>query len=401
MNVEEFISLTRELVSIHPGRYEEILVSLVDEVKRNGILKELEKDVNLKIISSTRAYSEVVDLDSITIIWDRYQWELVDKAFLSGILFINHHEDVAVRVFKSSMYGVLSGRLENLCPELSYVFTEKYRDYLQQLNYQNIALVSSTFSDLLYCQIIALGHEISHILFNYSSIGKILYNVIQDDFLSIMKGAKKTGALHDDNLGLSTAKELFNKIMDDSDNRYREELICDIFSYIIFMDFIIEFDKKKDESRRTEELYDDLFSTFDILLKVLNSYNYIFQFWTDISVRATVNRIILPDDISRNNPVIRGWRENYLARENLVSLYMRVKLFRDKKIYVKSENRKVIMIYNSIIGILRKLLTFEDEEWPEIFVEANSLLSQNLNKDDILDARNSILNETIIKGKPN
>lgn len=394
MTGEEYISLTRKIIPVIKGRYEDIIRMIFEQLSSMECFKKSETRIDLKIISSTSIFSEVVHTKpEITVIWDNYQWEILEKFLLSSLLYLNKREEIAMKVYKMSIYAALSIRLTHIAPELSYIFSEIYRDLKKSMGYKYIGIYSTAYTDMLYCQMLALGHEFAHILFEHMDFGTELYNMYSDDFLCIMDGAinSRVAAGRIINEEKITIETLIREIKLKHNEEYRKELICDILSYYLIEKIIEEVDQKLNIERQINDLYDDVISMNDYIVCTMDSFSYILEYWVRFGSLVSTKRNVRPEDLHCDTFNFAIWKNQYYARETLVSLYKRVTLLRDKNLYVPTKNKKHTMLYNAFVQMNRKLLTFEDKEWAEIICKWQSLMNQNIDKQELLEARNDQL----------
>ncbi len=145
------------------------------------------------------------------------------------------------------------------------------------------------------------------------------------------------------------------------------------------------------EKRSREDLYDDILSMNDYIIHTMDSFSYILEYWTRFGSLVSEKRFVEPKDLQPSIPNYTIWKNQYYARESLVSLYKRVTLLRDKQLEVPSINKKKVMLYNANNEIAKKLVTFEDEEWVEIILELQQLMKQNIPLKKLIEARDSQL----------
>lgn len=394
MTGEEYISLTKKIIPVIQGRYEGIIRMTFEQLNSMECFKKSETRIDLKIISSTSIFSEVVDTKpEITVIWDNYQWEILEKFLCSSLLYLNKQEELAIKIYKMNIYAALSVRLTHIAPELSYIFSQIYLDLKKSISYKYIGIYSTAYSDMLYCQMLALGHEFAHILFERMDFGTELYNMYCNDFFCIMDGAIKSKVavgqiINEEKITIET---LIHEIKLKHNEEYRKELICDILSYYLIEKIIEAVDQKLNIERQINNLYDDVISMNNYIVCTMDSFCYILDYWVRLGSLVSTKRIVKPEDLHCNNSNFSIWKNQYYARENLVSLYKRVTLLRDKNLYVPTENKKHTMLYNAFVKMNRKLLTFEDKEWAEIICKWQSLMNQNIDKQELLEARDGQL----------
>lgn len=395
MTGDEYIILTKQLINVIPGRYENIVRMTFNRLTEMECFRKNGIKIDLKMISSTSILSEVVDTKpALTVIWDNYQWEILEKFLLSALLYINNHKEEAIQTYKLNIYAALSVRLTYAAPELSYVFARRYRELKESLPYEHIALYSektSEATDMLYCQLLALGHEFSHILFERMDFGDSFYKFHEDDFFRIMDGGIKSEVLSDYSVNGISLEKLIQDIKKDINKDYRKELICDIVSYSLLGNLIEDLDNNLTPDRSVEELYDDIISMNDFTLRTLHTFSYMVEYWTRFGSYVSAKRTVKPEDLGIYIPNLSIWKSQYYAREYLVSLYMRVILLRDRRLNVSTENQKTTMLYNAIIEITQKFITFEDKEWIEIILEFQQLMNQNIPFKELIKERNNQL----------
>lgn len=392
MTGEEYIALTKKLLPVISGRYEDIIRMTFELFNSMECFRKSNTKIDLKIISSTSIFSEVVDTKpSLTLIWDNYQWEILEKFLLSSLLYINKHKEIANKIYKMNIYAVLSIRVTYIAPELSYLFAKKYCGLKESLDSKYIFMYSSEYIDMLYCQLLALGHEFSHILFERMDFGSTLYNLYDEDFFCIMNGAIKSKVIVEHKINGIAMESLIHDIKLERNAEYRKELICDIFSYSLIEEIIEKLDCKLNKERCKGDLYDDIISMNDFIMRIMDSFSYMLEYWMRFGSFVSTKRLVKPEDLDLNIPNFLIWKNQYYARENLVSLYKRVTLLRDKGLEVPTENKKSIMLYNAFAEMTQKLITFEDKEWAEILCDLQKLMNQNISLKELIEARNGQL----------
>lgn len=398
MTADEYIELSKALFPTWKSRYIDGIKETFLFLTQVPYLKHPNaKKVDLKIISSNSFFSEVIYTTSnYTLIWDNFQWELIEKFLISSLIYINNKKDLAINIYKANIYYALSIHLTDISPELSYVFAEHCMDAIIEQNLDYYALVSKhMFDDLFYAQILSLGHELAHIIFDQPELGKKVYRMKEADFLSVMSVAQRFNFFKSDST-IVTFDKLFNAIKSDSNRKYREELICDIFSYDLVSDFIIDLDreicnKKEIEVRKIESLYDDILSIYDFVIKTLNTFTFLLEIWTRTASISTTRRCVKIEDFHANKPNLSIWKDQFLAREHLVSLYMRLVITRDQNIVVSDKNKKYFKMYNAIHEMTIETSSGTDKDFFNIVNEFQYLLTKNIPKHTLINERNKIL----------
>lgn len=392
MTSEEYIALTKKILPVRTGRYEDIIRMTFDEIISMDWFKKSNIDIQFKIISSTSMFSEVVNTKpALTFIWDNYQWEILEKFLTSALLYINNYKELAVEIYKMNIYSALSVRVTNIAPELSYIFAKKYRELKDAVKYDFICMYSSAPSDMLFCQLLSLGHEFSHILFEQMDYGAVLYNLYEEDFFCIMDGAIKSKVISHFKVNGIDMEKLIHNIKSDINKEYRKELICDAFSYSLLGELLEKLDSKLNKERKREDLYDDIISMNDFMIRTMDSFSYFLEYWMRFGSLVSTKRYVEPKDLGIDIPNFTIWKNQYYARENLVSLYLRVVLLRDKNLNVVSANKKNTLLYNANCEIAQNLLSFKDEEWLEMIVELQQLMNKNISSKELIEARDSQL----------
>lgn len=389
MTTDQYISFTKTLLPIHPGRYN----NLIEETfKGCHFFEKMNLDIDFRIISSASLFSEVVFTEPrISLIWDNYQYELIEKFYLAGITALNNKEDIAISVFKANLYAVLSIRMTEISPELSYIFAKYYREELNKFDYKNIYLIHDNSFDFLYCQLLSLGHELSHIIFDKAPGGKQAYEILEEDFDRLMEGTIKARGDECPYNGSKTYSEIIQSIQKKENSNYKKEIICDAYSFALMNKQIVLTEKTVNQNRGLEELYDDIIETYRFVLLTLDSLLYVLEFWTRIGIKSKYNKMILQEHLNSPSHNYTIWNSQFDAREMLTFLYVRVKFFEEKGIFIEQKNKKPIAVYNSISSMYNKFINCEDKEWLEICQETNQLYAMNINAEELLDNRDYFL----------
>lgn len=391
MTIDDYISRTKVLVPVHPGRFSDAIKLAFNKLVRSDFFIEEHIKVDFRIISSTSLFSEVVyTKPNITLLWDNYQFELIEKFFISSLSALNHNEWLANLVLKMNINAAISLRLSNISPELSYVFASHYRMQFQELNHDNIILVSDTLFDLLYSQLIFLGHEVSHIILGHES-KKELFQILEDDFTYVMKGIMNVIGDNKPFDGSKTYSDLYKLLMKPENTEYRTELFCDIFAYDLVGNLVEGINKKISPNRKIEELYDDLFNTHKSEMMFLDSFLYILEFWTKVGMKSSMVRKIKKEHLSQPSPNFSVWDSRFYGREHLLFLYLQTKLFRQRDIVIPNNNQKALSMYLEFHNSIIKLLENQDTEWLVILDEANKLYAKNINPKDLIRERDILL----------
>lgn len=394
MTAEEYIALTKRIIPVWEYRYKDIMPQIFKSIKDIKVLgRQYTADMELKMISSTSIFSEVVStVPGPTIIWDSYQWEIVEKFLVAGLAHKNGNEDAAMIILKENLYAALSVRLTTVAPELSYIFAKKYRSILDEDPNRYVGVVSDTiFMDLLHCGIISLGHEMCHIIFSSNLQGKALYKLIKKDFFSIMSGVLKTELAFEERGENWTIKDLIFLIQQERNKEYLKEIICDSFAFQMLGDTLWTIEQRISNNRSKGEMLDDILALYDFVIRTLNTLNYNLEFWTRFGSLGTTHRYIKKEYLHSNIPNFSIWSEQYWAREELTSLYTRLVFLRDEDVAVEGHNERYLAMYNSVTTLFRKLLTFSDDELAKIIVESDRLLRMNINPSELIEARNGLL----------
>lgn len=395
MTIDEYIDLMKHILPVRKGRYNDTIQLVFAQLSSMGCFNSSEaKQVQLKIISSSSLFSELVNTSpQMTLFWDTYQWEIIEKMLVSSLLYVNEDKDTAMRVFKMNLYPVISIRLTHIAPELSYIFAKRYREIIASDEFDFFAVSSEyMFTDLLYTEILSLGHEFSHLIFDQFSWGHDIYTIYEKDFFIIMDGAIKSNVLSNPLDGHDLMlKDLVKEICKNHNSEYRKELICDIFSFSLISELIFGMDKCLSRGRSEGNLYDDVLALNDFVIRTLDSLTYVLDFWTRFGCICTTRRSVKIEDLQRDSSNLSIWKNQYYAREYLVSLYLRVTQLRDKKLYVPYDNERYLRLYNATSEMYSVLMRFTDKDWAEIIVEFNNLLHQRIPSQDLIEARNSHL----------
>lgn len=392
MTGNEYIALTKRLIPVKPGRHEELVRAVFSHLVNTKYFIKANNSIDLNIISSTSIFCEVVHTSpNITIIWDNYQWDILEHFIMSSLLYLNNQKEKAKQVFKLNVYGILSMRLTYIAPELSYLFATQYCRIQNEMPFDFALMISSTYTDLMYCQLLALGHELSHILFENSSHGKKIFNYKEKDFFNILHGAIRSGVAEKINVHGINAKELIKSIGSDSNKEYRKELICDALSFELLHTLIMQIDQGFTPVRSQEELFDDVLCMNDFVIRMLDTLSYLIEFWTQFGSRVSSNQDIKPEylQIKASNYTI--WKKQYYARETLVSLYLRVLLLRDNHLAVTTQNKKYIDLYNSNVEMIQEFMSLEDGWLLQIISELGKLLKLRIPAKELIAERDRIL----------
>ncbi len=357
MTTDEYISRTKELLPVHPGRYTNIIETTFHELTKADFFVKENLNINFRIISSASFFTEVVYTNPrISLIWDNYQFELIEKFILSGVAALNNQQKTADLIFKTNINAALSIRLTNISPELSYVFAKHYREQLNALNCDSIILIRNHQYDLLYVQLLFLGHELAHIITEHKK-GKVLFEGYKESFKNLMDSLVRIYGKMMQYEGARSYSELYSLLMQDSNADYQKELICDIISYGLLHKTIESLNGIMTPTRKYEELYDDLFEMHKFVLMTLDTFRYIMEYWTRIGLKSGFTRKITGDNINLQSDNYKIWNTQFEARETFLFLYMRLNLFQERKIFIPS-NKQITKSTKSFRFIFRWIFGF-------------------------------------------
>lgn len=398
MTGEEYIELTKTLIPLKDSSYINSIKVVFDLFtthfySHNRISQELE----LKVIASTSFFCEFINTQpKLTLIWDRYQWSLAERLLVASLMYENVDETLAIDLLKLNLFLAFSFRLTNISPELSYIFAIHYKSILNNLPPTTYRVEFEHFyDDLLYCELLTLGHEFSHIIIEKDNKGKEKYKKYEKVFLSNINKMKKMI----DSLDLCQNSKyydiLFNDIQSDYNKKFREELICDICSYDMMRFFIKDLEKIITEERiktvRNEgRLFSDILSLNRCILSSLESFTIILDFVTRIGNIGTTHRCLKIDDIHCYLPNLHNYSQQYKARDFLINEYIKMVYFRNRKIDITKDN-SYLNTSDTIIEMYKKLLFFEDTELLSIFKDFCKILHFNIPKETLISARDSVL----------
>lgn len=385
MTINEYLQ-ERLKLPYRQDEFEDIINILFKSLKDKLGVPNME----LKIISTSAIFSETVELDSkIYVLWDMYQWEIVEKFLLSALLIEKGEDNLSYRIFKENIYAAVSVKLD-FAPELSYVFARRYRELLDT-EYEKIFILNGYNKlDLLYSKLITLSHEIVHISFKKD---KSLLNMCQKDILWFCDILEKNMdsfflKINDNKFIL----EIFNELRNSRDYYY-EEIACDSLALMKCADLLIALDLKlSSNSRSANEMMEDILHLYNTIIKTLNSFNLWLKFWIGIAIQGNVKRSIEPRDLHRNGEMFHDADLKYRTREDISLIYHTLHCIDilELPMTFNPEHRYKLFYDNAISKIFSYILT-KDNDWADIIVEYNILLKKKYNKQEILKERNVLL----------
>lgn len=363
-----------------------------------GDSKRANLDLEFRSIATASIYSEVVYTEpSITIIWDTYQWEMIEKFLISAYMYKNGKEDLAMSWYKMNIFAALSVKLTTISPELAYLFAEHYVELIQNSDYSFAAIVSDTFQmDYLYCELLTLGHELSHILFDKYKNGSLLYHQIENDFAAITHGILKSKtqifSLKDvtNNIYKDIQEETIKGILEDRNFEYRKEIICDIMAHFLIDGYLISFEEKTIR-RNTQVLLDDVMALYSVIIRLLDGFSYLFDIFARISNIGREKHEFKPNDMQSVIPQSRVSEMQIYARETLGSVFIRTCALRDFDLFIENNNTRYYELFACTSKLAASILSFKDREISSILKKYHDLLKLRIAPTELINKRNELL----------